>query len=513
MRLQVFCEDRVGITRELLDILTAQQIDLRGIEIDRIGIIYLNCPEVAFESFSQLMSQIRQLDGVTDVRRIQFMPSEREHKELSALLQTLPDPFFSINLQGKVDLSNHAAEVLMGKEQQVMLGESIHHLLGFNFHQWLEKEQAKRRSEMVVISGIDYVMDIMPVYVADDNEDEVLASAVILLKSLSEAKMPIAMRKISGNQGFEHLIGHSSRFKHLVAQAKKLALLDAPLLIQGETGTGKEMLARACHQRSLRRDKPFMVVNCVSMPDNAAETELFGEVATIGEPSKKGIFEQAEGGTVFLYEIGEMSPHLQVKLLRFLQDGTFRRVGEEKEIKVNVRVICSTQKRLHELVAAGQFREDLYYRLNVLALVVPPLRERVADILPLSELFLSQFAKELQQTKPSISDEVSHCLTQYAWPGNIRQLRNILFRAMTQVESDVLQMEDIHLPENEVSSSIISDETLEGSLDEIMKRYESGILANLYKTYPSTRKLATRLGVSHTAIANKLREYDLTKVK
>lgn len=232
MRLQVFCEDRVGITRELLDILTAQQIDLRGIEIDRIGIIYLNCPEVAFESFSQLMSQIRQLDGVTDVRRIQFMPSEREHKELSALLQTLPDPFFSINLQGKVDLSNHAAEVLMGKEQQVMLGESIHHLLGFNFHQWLEKEQAKRRSEMVVISGIDYVMDIMPVYVADDNEDEVLASAVILLKSLSEAKMPIAMRKISGNQGFEHLIGHSSRFKHLVAQAKKLALLDAPLLIQ-----------------------------------------------------------------------------------------------------------------------------------------------------------------------------------------------------------------------------------------------------------------------------------------
>ncbi len=208
-----------------------------------------------------------------------------------------------------------------------------------------------------------------------------------------------------------------------------------------------------------------------------------------------------------------MSPHLQVKLLRFLQDGTFRRVGEEKEIKVNVRVICSTQKRLHELVAAGQFREDLYYRLNVLALVVPPLRERVADIIPLSELFLSQFAKELQQTKPSISDEVSHCLTQYAWPGNIRQLRNILFRAMTQVESDVLQMEDIHLPENEVSSSIISDETLEGSLDEIMKRYESGILANLYKTYPSTRKLATRLGVSHTAIANKLREYDLTKAK
>lgn len=156
MRLQVFCEDCVGITRELLDILTAQQINLRGIEIDRIGIIYLNCPEVAFESFSQLMSQIRQLDGVTDVRRIQFMPSEREHKELSALLQTLPNPFFSINLQGKVNLSNHAAEVLMGKEQQVMLGESIHHLLGFNFHQWLEK--SRQNAEVRWLSFLVLIM-------------------------------------------------------------------------------------------------------------------------------------------------------------------------------------------------------------------------------------------------------------------------------------------------------------------------------------------------------------------
>ncbi|MEJ2762483.1 transcriptional regulator TyrR [Photobacterium sp. MCCC 1A19761] len=510
MRLQVNCEDRLGIARELLDILTSQQIDLRGIEIDRVGIIYLNCPEIEFEHFSQLMSQIRQLDGVTDVRKIQFMPSEREHKELKALLETLPDPFFSINLHGKIDLANDAAELLLNKQRGDMVGESVQALLGFNFHRWLEKEDAARRSEMVVIAGLDYMMEVMPVYVADEREQSVLASAMILLKSLSEAKMPVAMRQISGDNGFEHFVGQSSRFKHLLAQAKKLALLDAPLLIQGETGTGKEMLARACHQRSMRREKPFLLVNCVSMPDNAAETELFGMAASATEPGKKGIFEQADGGTVFLYEVGEMSAHLQIKLLRFLQDGTFRRVGEEREMKVDVRVICSTQKKLPDLVAAGAFREDLYYRLNVLALVVPPLRERPADIVPLADLFLSQFAQEMQQAKPQISDELAGYLSQYAWPGNIRQLRNILFRAMTQIEGSALTVEDVQLPENE-SMTLISEENLDGSLDEIMKRYESGILTNLYRSYPSTRKLAKRLGVSHTAVANKLREYGIGK--
>ncbi|KLV09012.1 transcriptional regulator [Photobacterium aquae] len=510
MRLQVFCEDRLGITRELLDILASRQIDLRGIEIDRVGIIYLNCPEVAFDQFSQLMSQIRQLDGVTDVRKIQFMPTEREHKELKALLEALPDPFFSINLQGKIDLANDAAETLLGKARSEIVGEYIQTFVGFNIQNWLEKEQAAKRSELVVIAGLDYIMEILPVYVADESDEQVLASVVILLKSLSEAKMPLAMRKLSGDNGFEHLVGQSSRFKQLVSQAKKLAMLDAPLLIQGETGSGKEMLARACHQRSLRREQPFLLVNCISMPDSAAETELFGMAATATEAGKKGIFEQADGGTVFLYEVGEMSEHLQIKLLRFLQDGTFRRVGEEQEMRVNVRVICSTQKKLPDLVAANQFREDLYYRLNVLSLVVPPLRERTADIVPLADLFLSQFAQELQQPKPVISPEVAQFLSQYAWPGNIRQLRNVLFRAMTQLESTQMTVDDIQLPENE-SATVISEETLDGSLDDIMKRYESGILTSLYQSYPSTRKLAKRLGVSHTAVANKLREYGINK--
>ncbi len=519
MRLEVQCEDRLGLTRELLDILAEKEIDLRGIEIDTSGIIFLNCPEIEFEQFSKLMSQIRLIDGVLDVRKIQFMPGEREHRELKSLLGSLPDPVFSVDLSGKVALANQAACQLYSTPAELIKGHSIDEFLSqFNFTKWLEMHKREyepkendippMHTEMVVISGLDYVMEVMPVYVSDESKAQVLASAVVLLKAAAGLQRPI-WRQNYDHTGFEHLIGQSSRFKLLLNQAKKLALLDAPLLIQGETGTGKEVLARACHQRSPRSQHPFLLLNSVSMPDNAVETELFGHLEADGT-TKKGIFEQADGGTVFLYEVGEMSPHLQIKLLRFLQDGTFRRVGEEQEVSVDVRVICSTQRKLVDLVAEGKFREDLYYRLNVLSLNVPPLRDRSADILPLSELFLAQFAAELQQVKPELTEKAQEHLSQYPWPGNIRQLRNILLRSLSQLEGREMDSSDLQLPEVE-SNALLSEANLDGSLDEIMGRYEASILTNLYKSFPSTRKLAKRLGVSHTAVANKLREYAINK--
>ncbi|MBV7297685.1 transcriptional regulator TyrR [Enterovibrio paralichthyis] len=511
MRLQVFCEDRLGLTRELLDILARRNIDLRGIEIDQVGIIYLNCPEIEFDEFRQLMSEIRLISGVTDVRKIQFLPAEREHRELRALLETLSDPVFSVNLSGKVDMANKAAFRLLGCEESAVLGETANNLFPeFNFSHWLERDNASQLCRQVVMSGMDYLMEVMPVYVTDSEQRDVLASAVIQLKQVSMSHLPTTLYRTPGEHGFEHLVGQSSKFRTLVNQAKKFALLDAPLLIQGETGTGKEMLAKACHQRSHRAEKPFLLVNCVSMPDDAAETELFGCAPGSDHEGKKGQLEQADGGTVFLYEVGEMSQHLQIKLLRFMQDGTFRRVGEEKEIKVDVRVICSTQKNISERVTAGQFREDLFYRLNVLSLTVPPLRERPSDVQPLAELFLNQFAAELGQEHPVLEAGVLDLLNQYSWPGNVRQLRNVLFRAMTQIEDGRLTKADIQLPETE-QTAFLTEDSLDGSLDDIMKRYESGILANLYRSYPSTRKLAKRLSVSHTAVANKLREYSIGK--
>lgn len=510
MRLEVFCEDRLGLTRELLDILATQHIDLRGIEIDTSGKIYLNCPEIEFEQFRELMAQIRRISGVTDVRKIQFMPSEREHTELRALLTTLPDPVFSFNLNGKVEIANHAALSLFNLSHEQMMEQSSSALLPhFNFSRWLEQSKARQKSN-IVVNGLDYLMEVMPVYITDDSNTSVLASAVVLLKSVSEAKAMAPSLPDDSVHGFEHFVGSSNRHKQLISQAKKLAMLDQPLLIQGETGTGKEMLARACHNRS-HRDGDFLVVNCASMPDDVAETELFGYAPGAfqnNEEGKKGIFEQADGGTVFLDEIGEMSPHLQIKVLRLLQDGTFRRVGEEKEIHVDVRVIGATQKDLSELINKGSFREDLYYRLNVLSLTIPPLRDRVSDIPALLDLFIAQFAQELKVMKPSVPEATIELLSQYVWPGNVRQLRNTILRAMTQLDGSTLDTSLIELPKADMAVAM-PEANIDGSLDDIMKRYESGILENLYQTYPSTRKLAKRLNVSHTAIANKLREYSI----
>ncbi|WGY47043.1 transcriptional regulator TyrR [Vibrio sp. ABG19] len=513
MRLEVSCEDRLGLTRELLDILASKNIDLRGIEIDVIGIIYLNCPDIDFETFSELMAEIRRIPGVRDVRKIQFMPIERHNTELISLLNNLPDAVLAIDLKGSVDMANHSAQSLFHKDEQEMIGAHVSTLLpAFNFSRWVEGSKSRVREE-VVLDGLDYVMDLMPVYITGESKESTLASSMMIIRSANANVVADDKLPLHNNLGFEHFVGVSNRHKTLINQAKKLAMLDQPLLIEGETGTGKEMLARACHNRSNRSDAPFLVLSCASMPDDVAETELFGHApgSFNHQQGHKGIFEQANGGTVFLDEIGEMSPHLQIKLLRFLQDGTFRRVGEEHEVHVDVRVLASTRHNLAELAESGKFREDLFYRLNVLTLRIPPLRERPSDVQPLLELFVAKHCHKMGMLKPKLEEGLLDQLAQYQWPGNMRQLDNMVLRALTEMPDDKLGVEYFHLPQLETVSSGIANVNLDGALDDIMKEYEAQVLDRLYQSFPSSRKLAKRLNVSHTSIANKLRDYGIRK--
>lgn len=539
MRLEVLCQDRLGLTRELLDILVSKNIDLRGIELSTRGIhigdpgiIYLNCPDVEFETFSGLMAQIRQIEGVTDVRKIPFMPSERESTELNAILDTLPDPVISINLKGDIEMANFCALALFKVTVNEIQTYSIfHYIPKLKSAPWFKAlasgevkpkqgqfdEGLLRYRDKITIEGLNYLMDVMPVMIHSDSGEAILASAVIMLKPIVHSETKLTAVPDYNPLGFEHFVGISNHHQRLVSQAKKLAMLDQPLLIEGETGTGKEMLARACHNRSHRSNGPFLVLSCASMPDDAAETELFGNApgAFNNDIGHKGIFEQADKGTVFLDEIGEMSPHLQIKLLRFLQDGSFRRVGEENEMHVDVRVIASTKQTLSQLTQSGSFREDLYYRLNVLNLNIPSLRERSSDVLPLVDMFVIKYAQQLGLKVPSYDEQLIEQLTLYPWPGNIRQLENSVLRAMTQLDDDVLKFEHFQLPTLQANRSAFetpSDSfTLEGSLDEMMHKHEAQILERLYQSFPSSRKLAKRLEVSHTSIANKLRDYGIRK--
>jgi len=517
MRLEVFCEDRLGLTRELLDLLVLRGIDLRGIEIDPIGRIYLNFTTLDFESFSQLMAEIRRISGVTDVRTISWMPTEREHLALGALLKAQPEPVLSLDLKGKIQRANPASSALFGLSEERLCNSHVSALVTeFNFARWLENHPHETQTEPLTLNGQNFLLEVTPVQLEDDEGKQVLIGAVMMFRSTIRMGRQLQTLSHKSANAFEQIVAVSPKMRHLVDQARKLAVLNAPLLITGDTGTGKDLLAYACHQGGLRAQKPYLALNCGSIPDDVIESELFGHAAgayTNALESKKGFFEQANGGSVLLDEIGEMSPRMQTKLLRFLNDGTFRRVGEEHEVHVDVRVICATQKNLVELVQKGLFREDLYYRLNVLTLTLPPLREHPQDIMPLTELFVTRFADEQGVPRPRLASCLPDLLTRYGWPGNVRQLKNAIYRALTQLEGYELRAEDIILPDFDIPHVAAGEEAMQGTLDEITSRFERSILTQLYRSYPSTRKLAKRLGVSHTAVANKLREYGLSQKK
>lgn len=516
MRLEVACQDRLGLVREILDLLVSRTINLRGIEVVATGRVYLNFMQLEFDVFRSLMAEIRRIDGVTDVRTVAFMPSERDSRAMQAILAAMPEAVLSIDLKGRVALSNPAAALLFNLSEEKLAGQSVSSLVGgFDFNRWLEDALPQPAAERVVIAGQDFLLDITPVQLPGDDGNITTVGGVVMLKSALRMDRQLKDHSVHDDSAFSHLLASSERMRQVINHARKLAMLDAPLLIMGETGTGKDVLAHACHLRSARGRKPFLALNCAALPDEVAESELFGHAAGAypnALESKRGFFEQADGGSVLLDEIAEMSPRMQNKLLRFLNDGTFRRVGEDKEMHVDVRVICATQKNLLELVRDGHFREDLYYRLNVLTLTIPPLRERPEDIMPLASMFVARFCDEQGGARPRLAPDLAATLTLYPWPGNVRQLKNALYRAMAQQEGATLCAEDIDLPD--LSQALpLTDDLLDGSLDDISKRFERSVLTRLYGAYPSTRKLAKRLGVSHTAIANKLREYGLSGKK
>jgi formate hydrogenlyase transcriptional activator len=239
------------------------------------------------------------------------------------------------------------------------------------------------------------------------------------------------------------LIGSSPKFRALLADVERIAPVDSAVLIQGETGTGKEVIARAIHEASPRRGNRFVALNCAAIPSALLESELFGHergAFTGACAQTKGRFEMANGGTLFLDEIGDMPLELQPKLLRALQEREFERLGSTQTVRVNVRVVAATNQDLGQLVSKKLFRADLFYRLNVIPLLLPPLRERIQDILPLTEFFIAKFAPRLNKTIDSIPDEVVEILKAHDWPGNIRELQNCIERAILFSPGSVLRL-------------------------------------------------------------------------
>lgn len=252
-------------------------------------------------------------------------------------------------------------------------------------------------------------------------------------------------RSITGRTSFSDVMGSSDAVKEMVSYGKKVAASNIPVLLEGESGSGKELMARAIHAASGRAEKPFIAVNCGAIPENLVESILFGHEkgAFTGAMYKtSGKFREATGGTIFLDEVGELPADVQVKLLRVLQDGEIDPVGSKKPIKVDVRVISATNRDLDREIKEGHFREDLYYRLNVFPIYIPPLRKRKSDIRPLMEYFLQSFSASEGKVIKGISEAAEEMLCNYSWPGNIRQLKNSVYRAVVLCEGEVLEVSD-----------------------------------------------------------------------
>jgi len=325
-------------------------------------------------------------------------------------------------------------------------------------------------------------------------------------------KSKMMRETIRARYSFENMIGKNKKMEAIYALIPKIATTKATVLIEGESGTGKELVAHSIHQYSTREEKAFIRVNCAALAESLLESELFGHVRgafTGAVAHKLGRFELADGGTLFLDEIGEISLSTQAKLLRAVQDGEIEKVGDARRVKVDVRVIAATNKDLKKAVEMGEFRHDLYYRLKVVPILLPPLRDRKDDIPLLVDHFIARFNKEMGRKVTQVEPEVMAILDAYDFPGNIRELENIIEHAMVFCTGDTLEAEhlqkEIQPARKSVINTVVEDE------DPIHAMEEALILKVLTQTKWNYKKTAERLKMSRTTLWRKIKTYGLRK--
>jgi DNA-binding NtrC family response regulator len=350
------------------------------------------------------------------------------------------------------------------------------------------------------------------------NELLVVIEKALKFKNLEEENIRLK-KELRHKYRYNNIIGTSNGIRVIYDLIEKVADTDSTVLITGASGTGKELIARAIHYNSSRSDKPMVVINCGAIPEELLESELFGHEKgsfTGAYKSRIGRFEMANGGTIFLDEIGEMSPSLQVKLLRVLQEQKFERVGGTKTIHVDVRIIAATNKNLTVAINKEKFREDLYYRLNVIPIKVPPLKQRKSDIPLLIDHFMKKFHKGRKVTVSGFSPEAMDAMMEYDWPGNIRELENVIKRLTILCDNQKASFYDLpeHIQQNsksfQTSEKDLIDERL--TLDEAVKDYEKKLIVEaLEKSNWVKTRAAKLLNINRTTLVEKIKKQKLTE--
>jgi len=518
MRLEISCRDRVGITHDTLAVLSSRKIDVRAVDMVA-NHIYLDVPQLSRARLLEISDELQALPGIIEFCETDMLPSERRRAQLHAVLSALPEPVFAIDLDGIIVLANSKAAHICGViVPEDLRGQHLSKYFSSELVADIIRLKFSFSDREITIGGSTYMMRASQINLTASGENENVGGAVILQPLERLGSMLSALQK-HGEAGFDTIIGDSKLMHTTKKRALRLATVDAPLLILGETGTGKELFARACHQSSQRAAKSFLALNCAALPESLAESELFGYAAgaftSAVKGGKPGLLELSDEGTLFLDEIGELTPHLQAKLLRFLQDGSFRRIGGASEIQVNVRIIAATNRDIESMSEHGSFRPDLFFRLNVLNLHTPSLEERRDDIPQLAHFFVDRAAARIGRVAPLLTDNAVKALVARDWPGNVRELENILFRSVSLHDGPVLDVQDISFDKSSaVSTEISLSDELNGAplhnYQHAIESFERILFTKLFTDFPSSRKLAARLGISHTTAARKLHKYGLT---
>jgi len=451
-------------------------------------------------------------------RALQIRRQEkRQVEQLKAILDFAYDGIIALDEKGKITVFNPVAEKLSGWRAEDAIGREVTEVIPQAKCQRLLETGKPDLGELLEIGETKVVANRVPIVV----DSQVLGVVttfqnITTLQSLEhKVRQRLADRGYVAKYTFNDILGESAPFQEAIQLAKEYALVHSTILIRGETGCGKEMFAHAIHQSSSRAKGPFVAVNCAALPENLLESELFGyaEGAFTGarKGGKPGLFELAHQGTIFLDEIGEMSPRLQARVLRVLEEGEIMRLGDDRIIPVNVRFIAATHRDLSQMIKTQAFREDLYYRLNVLNLEIPPLRERGADVLLLAERFLEEIARELNRQTPKLSQEAIEVLFRYSWPGNVRELKNTVERLLLRCRSpkieavDIASVLKIDLEEKsprEAAESQKEKENLNAQVDTITL---SLIKRTLAECGDNKAEAARRLGISRTTLWRKLK--------
>lgn len=444
---------------------------------------------------------------------------------LAAVVDTVNEAITIIDRNEDVVCWNSRAEKLYDIPAEQIIGKPIKSFFTeLVATQVLHENREVRNSYHQPCEGTHVLINAGPIRLDDTligsiSAERDITELVQLHQDLSRANSQVRLleKEIKSLNGrydpFKVIIGHSRRLAESVAVARRVAGTNASVLIRGESGTGKDLFAEAMHKESGRRGKPFIAINCGAIPPTLFESELFGyqggAFTGADRKGKPGKFEMADGGTVFLDEIGELPPEMQVKLLRVIQQNVFYRVGGSESIKVDVRIIAATHRNLEDMIAQQQFREDLYYRLNVVSLEMPPLRERKEDIPELVYTFINEFSQQHKRSISQVAPEVMSILLEYSWPGNVRELRNVLERLVILAEGDTINVE--HLPSTLKRQALKSrGQETSSTLADLTRRNERDIITRaLRQARGNKARAAKALGIPRSTLYYRMKALKL----